>query len=324
MQAANAFRVSACLAALSVATAAGAQPDLTVLSLDQFRTDRISGESRHEILPAAIFDGAAFRPISEQGGLPESNARRAQLLRESPAVRILFRGRRIGTVSVSDIHPQTFHCSELVVGSGIFDQDQELPPSEITDAVRGSEAGRRFDYATQAYVALSGALDATLLEGDALVTAISDPAELERLAADVASIEPRPNLLPLGADETRAYRLDRYDAVVVVRKRRSAAMLRGPMGLEFMSPLMTDIVVVRAGTGDGERVVHPLFRSTRGTDAMGQGGPDDRFIDAFELAAGTAWLVFERRSYESNGLLIFRLDSEGAATLVLENGLYGC
>jgi hypothetical protein len=91
-----------------------------------------------------------------------------------------------------------------------------------------------------------------------------------------------------GAPETRAYRLDRYDAMVVVRKRRSAKMLPFPSVdcFELLSPLMTDIVVV--STRPGERMVHPLWISERGKDSWGK-GPEDYFIDAFELEDGTAY-----------------------------------
>lgn len=315
-------RTAICLAALIASASVCAQTNLTILSLDEFRTDRISGENRHEILPVAVFDGAQFRPVGEPGGSAEANVRRNELLAANPEVHVLFRGRRIGTVAVSERYVQNYSCSELTVGSGQLAPDVDLPESEVTGAVRGSNNGRSFDYVIRAYIALGGSIDVTRLDGEALVAAVTDPAELERYASDVASIEPRANLLPLGEDETRAYRLDRYGAVVVVRKRRSAAMIQGPAGLEFISSLMTDIVVVR--TNGGERLVHPLYRSTLGMDAMGQGGPTDTFIDAFELETGTAYLAFERRGYESHSLLLYRLESEGGVTLVFEDGLYGC
>ena len=132
--------------------------------------------------------------------------------------------------------------------------------------------GETVDYTTQTFFAISGAIDEMRANGDALVTIVNDPAALERYAMDVASIEPRADLLPLGEDETRAYRLDRYDAVIVVRKRRSAAMVPfPPVSRGLPSPLMTDIVVVR--TVAGERVVHPLYRSVKGTDSWGKGEP---------------------------------------------------
>jgi hypothetical protein len=322
MPASTILRAVAGLAAVFSAALSTAQSDITVLSLDLFRTDRISGESRHEILPVAVFDRTRFQAIAEPGVLAEANARREQLLSANPAVQVFYRGRRVGTLHVSDVYSQAFDCHELNVGSGAFEQISELPESEVTHAIRGSGEGRRFDYLTHSYIALSGALDEPRSDGDALITDVSDSVELERYAADVASVAPRANLLPLGEDQTRAYRLDRYDAVVVVRKRRSAAMLQGPVGMEFKSSLMTDIVVVR--TSAGEREVHPLFLSTLGMDAMGQGGPDDVFMDAFELEAGTVYLAFERRGYESHSLLLYRLEADGGATLAFEDGLYGC
>ena len=108
MPASSALRAAACVAALFAAAPAGAQPNLTILSLDQFRTDRVSGESRHEILPMAVFDGAQFRPIAERRTVPEANARREQLLAANPRAQVLFRGRRIGVVGVSDIIHKAF------------------------------------------------------------------------------------------------------------------------------------------------------------------------------------------------------------------------
>lgn len=320
MPARSDFRAAACLAALFLAGPTSAQPTLTIFSLDQFRTDRISGESRHEILPVAVFDGAQFRRIAERGAVSEANARRERLLAANPRAQVLFRGRRIGVVDVSDTYSRGFHCTGLVVGSGAFEPDGDLPESEMRNSTRN---GTTVDYTTQTFFAISGASDEMRPDGDALVAVVNDPAELERYAMDVASIEPRANLLPLGEDETRAYRLDRYDAVVVVRKRRSRVMVPfPPVSGGLPSPLMTDIVVVR--TVAGERVVHPLYRSVKGTDSWGKGEPSDRFIDAFEIEQGTAYLAFHRRHYEAQLLRLFRLGPDGAATLVFEDDLYGC
>jgi hypothetical protein len=308
----------ACLAVLLASASLGAQPNLTVLSLDELRTDRGSGERRHEILPVAVFDGAEFTAI--EGTLSEANAARERLLAASPSAQVLYRGRRIGVVDVSDIYPQRFHCIGLVVGSGAFEPNAGLPESEITDSVRGWVRDETIDYATESFFAISGAT-AARPDGDALVTVVDDPAELERYAMDIASIEPRTNLLPLGEDETRVYRLDRYDAAVVVRKRRSAALVPGPADLKLQSPLMTDIVMVR--NIGGEHAIHPLYRSVKGTDAWGKGEPDDRFMDAFELGDGTVYLAFHRRNYEAQLLQLFRLEANGA-TRVLQTDLYGC
>ena len=321
MSARSILRAALCLTVLT-APRAGAQADLTVLSLDHLRTDGATGESRHEILPMAVFDGSRFLPLVERGTRSEANARREQLLAANRRVQVLFRGRRIGVVTVAEIDPQLFHCTGLVVGRGDFAPDTELPDSEMRASVWAWLAGETIEYTTQAFFAVSGAIDQTRTGSETLVTVVTDAAELERLALEIDSVEPRVNLLPLGEDETRAYRLDNYGAVVVVRKRRSAAMLQGPADIELPSPLMTDIVVIRAGTG--ERIVYPLYRSVEGTDAWGKGEPDDRFIDAFELGDGTAYLAFHRRNYEAQLLRIFRLESDRGATLVFEDDLYGC
>ncbi len=73
MPASSALRAAARLAALFAAASTSAQPNLTIVFLDQFRTDRVSGQSRHEILPVAVFDGAQFRRIAERGAVSEAN-----------------------------------------------------------------------------------------------------------------------------------------------------------------------------------------------------------------------------------------------------------
>jgi hypothetical protein len=244
------------------------------------------------------------------------------LLRAHPSVQVLYRGRRIGTLEVSDIYQQTFHCSGLIVGSGDFEPDRPQPESEISDSVRAWFDGEAIEYETRSFVALSGALDAVRPDGDPLVVTLTDPAEIERFAIDVLTVAPRSDLPPLSDDETRAYRLDRYDAVLVVRKRRSAKMVSfPPVEGGLPSPLMTDIVVVK--TGSSERIVHALWISERGTDSWGI-GPQDYFIDAFELEDGTAYLAFQRRDREAIRIRLYRLLQSGAPTFVFEDDLYGC
>jgi hypothetical protein len=138
----------------------------------------------------------------------------------------------------------------------------------------------------------------------------------------VETVAPRQDLASLGTDETRAFRLDRYGAVLVVRKRRSAEMLPFPAGdIELESPLMTDIVLVRSGSDD--RTVYPLSISGEGRDAWGK-GPEDFFIDALALANGAAYLAFERRNYEAFSFRLFSLPQEGEPALAFEGELYGC
>ena len=86
------------------------------------------------------------------------------------------------------------------------------------------------------------------------------------------------------------------------------------------SPLFTDAAIVR--TGGGDRAVYPLYPDET---PRGPGwGPDDRFIDAFELGDGTAWLAFERRDYEARSLRLVRLTPSGDSFADFVVGLYGC
>jgi len=84
---------------------------------------------------------------------------------------------------------------------------------------------------------------------------------------------------------------------------------------------MTDIVVVK--TGSGERIVHPLWISEGGTNSWGR-GPQDYFIDAFELEDGMAYLAFQRRDGEAIRIRLYRLPHSGAPAVVFEDDLYGC
>jgi hypothetical protein len=306
-----------CCIALFLAAPTNAQDGPTVISIDYFRSDLVNGEPRHEILPVAVFEGGQFLSVSERSRTP-ADTRRRDLLSAHPSVQVLYRGRRIGTLDVSDIYQQRFHCSGLFVGSGAFEPDGPQPESETYDSVRA----RSDEYDTLSLIALSGALDAVRRDGDPLVVTFTDPAETERFAIDVQTVAPRSDLPPLSDDETRAYRLDRYDAVLVIRKRRSAKMVPfPPVEAGLPSPLMTDIVVVR--TGPGERMVHPLWISERGTDSWGK-GPQDFFIDTFELEDGTAYFAFHRRDYEANRVRLYRLPQSGAPAVVFEDDLYGC
>lgn len=333
--------MSRVILALGLATAflgasANAQPSFAVIALDFVRIDRVSSETRHDILPLALFDGTQIQRLSQPfvvpGTLPgpelvqrnriiaaERNSRREEVLAGNPSFNVLYRGRRIGSVEVSEIDVQAFHCTGNVVGTGNFDAGAPLPQSEMKDSVWAWQAGETTEYETEAFIAISGAVSAAPFDGDAIVTLIEDRAELQRYADDVLKLEPRADLSPLGDDETRAYRLDPFDAVVVVRKRRSAEILPGPAGSELPSPLMTDIIVVRESAS--ERVVHSLYSSRQ--DAWGRGF-QDFFMDAFPLRDGNVYIAFERRGNESTALRLFRLGPSGGATEVLSDELHGC
>lgn len=314
-------RTFICCLALLFAASTGAQDGLAVISIDNFRTDRIANESRHEILPVAVVEGGRFLSVSEWSKRPVDRTRRREVLTAHPSVQVLHRGRRIGALEVTDVYDQTFHCSGLVVGSGDFAPDGPLPVSEITDYVRAWTDGNPIEYETRSFVALSGAANAVRSDAP-LVVALTDPAEIARFADDVLTIAPRSDLRPPSEDETKAYRLDRYDAVLVVRKRRSAKMVPfPPVEAGLPSPLMTDIVVVRSGSG--ERIVQPVWISDRGTDSWGR-GPNDYFFDAFELVDGSAYLAFQRRDGEANRIRLYRLPQSDAPVFVFEDDLYGC
>jgi hypothetical protein len=296
----------------------------------------VSSETHHDILPVALFDGTQIQRLSQPfvvpGTLPgpeltqrnrtiaaERNSRREEVLAGNPSFHLLYRGRRIGRVDVSEVDVQTFHCTGSVVGTGDFAADAPLPQSDMKDSIRAWLAGETAEYETQAFIAISRTVSAAPVEGDAIVTPIEDREDLRHYADEVLILEPRANLSPLGEDETRAYRLDRFDAVVVVRKRRSAELLPGPAGSELPSPLMTDIVLIRESAG--ERVAHLLYSSRQ--DAWGRGFQDS-FMDAFALGDGNVYIAFERRGNESTALRLFRLGPSGSATEVFSDELHGC
>ena len=315
---------------------ASAQPSLTIIALDFVRTDRVSSETRHDILPLALFDGTQIkrlsRPFVVPGTLPgpdlvqrnriiaaERNSRREDVLALNPSFYVLYRGRSIGSVKVSEVDVQAFHCTGNVVGTGNFEARASLPQSDMKDSVWAWQAGETTEYETEAFIAISGTASATPFDDDAIVTLIEDRVELQHYADDVLTLKPRADLLPLGEDETRAYRLDPVDAVVVVRKRRSAEILPGPAGSELPSPLLTDIVVISESAG--ERVVRPLYSSQQ--DAWGRGFRDF-FMDAFALGDGNVYFAFERRGNESTALRLFRIGLNGGATEVFSDELHGC
>ena len=324
------------LATAFLGASARAQPSLTIIALDFVRTDRVSSETRHDILPLALFDGTQIQRLSQPfvvpGTLPgpelvqrnriiaaERNSRREEVLAGNPSFYVLYRGRHIGSVEVVEVDVQAFHCTGNVVGTGPFDARTPLPQSDVKDSVWAWRAGETTEYETEAFVAISDTVGAAPFDGDAIVTLIEDRAELQHYADDVLTLEPRANLLPLGEVDTRAYRLDPFDAVVVVHKRRGAEMLPGPAGSELPSPLMTDIVVV--SESPGERVVHPLYSSRQ--DAWGRGF-QDFFIDAFVLRDGNVYVAFERRGNESTALRLFRLGPRGDAIEVFSDEIHGC
>ena len=94
-------RAFICCIALFLAASTSAQGGLAVISIDHFRTDRVNDESRHEILPVAVFEGGQFLSVSEWSKAPVDRTRRRDLLSAHPSVQVLYRGRRIGTLDVS-------------------------------------------------------------------------------------------------------------------------------------------------------------------------------------------------------------------------------
>lgn len=73
-----------------------------------------------------------------------------------------------------------------------------------------------------------------------------------------------------------------------------------------------------------DRAARGPAAARRGRGARLSARPDDRFIDAFEIEEGTAYLAFHRRNYEAQLLRLFRLGPDGGATLAFEDDLYGC
>lgn len=324
------------LVAAFVGASVWAQPSPAIIALDFVRTDLVSGDVRHDILPLALFDGTRIQRLSQPFVMPEAvpgpervqrnraisaegNSMREQLLAGMPSFSVLYRGRRIGRVGVTTVGVQSFHCTENVVGTGDFVARAPLPESDMKDSVWARRSGETTEYETEAFLAISDTANTASFDGETIVTLIEDRAELQRYADDVLTREPRADLLPLGEDETRAYRLDPLDAVVVVRKRRSAAILPGPAGSELPSPLLTDIVVVRESAG--ERVVQALYSSRQ--DAWGRGFQDS-FIDGFAPGDGNIYVAFERRGNESTALRLFRLGPGGGAAEVFSDELHGC
>jgi hypothetical protein len=305
------------LAGLLQSAAAGAQTDRVVVSIDEFRLDRITGDSRHLILPVAVFDGTEFHPAWEWDRALGATSRRPFLLGNYRDVQVLHRGHRVGIVHVSDIYSEEFHCSAVIVGSGDYAADTVLPVSAVTGASRGRNNGRNFDYVTAAYLALSGTVDEMRPDGASFMSVVTDPDELARYARDVDTMAPRADLKPLGIDETDAYRFDNHDAVLVIRKRRTEGTIVGPGGSEIPGPLLTDIVVLRSGA------VLPLPGSATQQDAFGKGA-NDRLIDAFELPNGKVYFLFQRHNYEVWQARLYELGASGAPDFLLEVELYGC
>ena len=315
-----AFRAIAGLSLALLSAVAGGQTGPIVLSIDQVRT---GGEVRHEMLPLAEFDGIRFRPVREPDSPPGASSSRQRLLDNYRRVQVLHRGRRVGVVEIADIRTQQRLFCSLTVGSGTYVADTDLPASEITHSVRAFENGERSDYTYQVYLAFageSGESGELRADGQPLVTDVTDPVELQRYALDVARFAPRPELAPLGVDATRAYRFDRHNAVLVVRDRRSAGTVVGPAGSEIEPPLYTDIVIVRAGAGQG--AVLPLSGASTEANAFNPGA-NARFVDAFELANGTVYLAFAHGSSATVTLRLYKLGAISDTRLVFETD-YGC
>lgn len=307
------------LAAALVSAAAGAQSGPVPLSIDHFLTHPITGESRHEILPVAVYDGTRFRQVREWDPVLGESSRGVYLLRQYPVVQVLRHGERIGDVSVSDIHVQGFQCSSLIVGTGNYTSSVTSPSSDIGGITRRRENGELIDYATETFLALSRATDEPVLDDGPVISDVTDPEELERYAMDVERIAPRPELLPLGINETRAYRVDGQSSVLVVRKRQTAGTVEGPGDSRIEGTLYADFFIVRAGAG--QRTALPLLRTQR--NGLG-GGTTSYFIDAFALPDGTVYLAFELRFSEAVNFMLYQLGAISDTRLVFETVLHGC
>jgi hypothetical protein len=304
-------RVLFVLAAL-LGSVARAQSDSVVLSVDRYLTHPVTGEGRHEIMPVVHIDGTNYLRV------PDSNPRSSRvqnLLTQYPVAQVLHHGETIDSVTVSDVHLQSFGCSQFFVGTGDSTASGSLPASELRNSSGRRENGERIEYATETYLALSSAIDENDPEGGPVISAVTDPDELRSYAADIERVAPRPELLPLRIDETLAYRFSGHDAALVVRNRRAAEVSES--GIE--GTLYTDAAVIH--DGPGQRAVFTLQGFPTALNGLG-GGTHVGFIDAFSLQDGWVYFAF----YVHTGITYFSLYRLGGASetrLVFETGLWG-
>jgi hypothetical protein len=314
MPAASSSRVIFVLAVL-LGSDAGAQPGSVVLSIDRYLPQPGAGESRHEIMPVALFDGTGFRRVQDSN--PRSS-RVQNLLTQHPVAQVLHHGETIDFITVSDVHLKAFGCSEFFVGTGDSTAGVGLPASEIRSSIGRRENGERIEYPTETYLALSRAIEENDLEGGPVISAVTDREELQSYAADIERVAPRPELLPLRIDETLAYRFSGRDGVLVIRNRRAAEMVEIGNS-RFEGTLYTDAAIVH--DGPGQRAVFTLQGFPAALNGLG-GGDHVQFIDAFALQGGRVFFAF----YAHSGLTYFSLYRLGAASetrLVFETALYG-
>ena len=173
-------------AAVLLGSSASAQPSLTIIALDFVRIDGASNDTRHDILPLALFDGTKIQRLAQPfvvpGTLPgpqllrrngmiaaERNLRREEVLAGNPSFYVLHRGSRIGSVNVSDVDVQPFRCTGNVVGTGNFVASAPLPQSDMQDSVWAWQAGETTEYSTQAFISVSGTDGAEPFDGEAIV-----------------------------------------------------------------------------------------------------------------------------------------------------------
>jgi hypothetical protein len=229
----------------------------------------------------------------------------------------------MGAVTVSDIRLQSFSCSALIVGTGEYNANTTLPASESSGSFQTGrrENGERVVYTTEVFLALSRSRDASDLEGGPVIIAVTDADELQSYTMEVDRIAPRPELPPLGIDETRAYRFNGKDFALVVRERQSAATVALSGNRTIEGTLYTDAVIVRDGPGVRSAFQLQGFPSER--NGLG-GGSTSYFIDAFALPNGTVYVAFQRSLTEAMYFALFQLGGVFDTKLVLDTALYGC
>lgn len=317
MSAASSSRALFVFAAL-LGSAADAQSGQVVLSIDHFLTHPVTGESRHEILPVAVFDGTRFQAVQESDPVPGAISRVQDLLTQYPVAQVLHFGETIDTVTVSDVRLHGFGCSRFFVGTADYTGSARLPASELRNTTGRRENGERIEYASETFLALSRAIDENDLAGGPVISAVTDPEELQGFAAEVERAAPRPELSPLRIDETHAYRFSGQNAVLVVRKRQAAETIAlGNSRIE--GSLYTDAVIVH--TGPGQRAAFQVQGFPTAMNGLG-GGDDALFIDVFALPNGRVYFAFNW--WSGNGYFsLYQLGAAGETRLVFETMLYG-
>ena len=318
---ARSVRIFAALAALCAFGLASAQSAPIVLSIDRYLTHSSSGENRHEVLPVAVFDGTRFRPVWEWDRVLGQSTRAPYLLNRYPNIHVLQYGKRIGTISVSSTRMQPIQCSSLFIGEGDYLSSNPIPTSEYSSVIRRNYNGERADFMAESFLALSGELDETGLDGAPVIVPVTDAAQLQAYATDLERIAPRRDLLPLGIDQIRVYTFSGRDDALVIRKRQTAGTVAGPGDIRLPGTIYTDVAIVREGPG--QRAVFPLEGFPTSRNGLG-GGSLDYFIDAFSLDNGMTYFSFERQHSEATNFRLYQLGASTGARLVLEVVLHGC